>query len=86
MLKIARLVIVGLMFVLSCLAQPATATKNGRSVPQSYAEAAKHLLKRPAANVRWGLRIEYPGVMDLIETEAVIERLDALMAARQLEV
>mgnify|MGYP000296262312 CR=1 FL=1 len=51
-----------------------------------YAEAAERFLKSPAAKVRWGLRIEYPGVMDLIETEAVIERLDALMAARQLEV
>ena len=51
-----------------------------------YAAAAERFLHKPASKVRWGLRIEYPGVMDLIETEAVIERLDALMAARQLEV
>jgi heptosyltransferase I len=69
------------------------ATDANRSGPYSdlrwsinrYAEAATRFLGKPVSKVRWGLRIEFPGVMELIETEAVVERLDALMAWRQTE-
>lgn len=65
------------------------ATDPARSGPYSdrrwcvdrYDAAARLHLGRPAAQLRWGQKIERPGVMDLIETDAVIERLDAFMAA-----
>ena len=47
-----------------------------------YDEAARRFLGRPAAELRWGTKIERPGVMDLITPEAVIERLDALVRER----
>jgi heptosyltransferase I len=47
-----------------------------------YDAAARRFRGVPAAALPWGAKIEVPGVMDLIETEAVIERLDALLAAR----
>jgi len=47
-----------------------------------YEEAARKFLGKPAAAVRWGRRIEFPGVMDLIEVDAVKARLDALMQSR----
>jgi heptosyltransferase I len=47
-----------------------------------YPEAARQFLGREPAELRWGQKIERPGVMDLIETDAVIERLDALLQAR----
>jgi heptosyltransferase I len=47
-----------------------------------YDAAARRFRGVPAAALPWGTKIEVPGVMDLIETEAVIERLDALLAAR----
>lgn len=64
------------------------ATDSSRSGPYSdlrwsvdrYDAASRKFLGKPAAALPWGKRIEFPGVMDLIETEAVIERLDALMA------
>jgi heptosyltransferase I len=67
------------------------ATDAGRSGPyratewsvNRYAEAARRFLGKPVDKVRWGLRIEFPGVMDLIAIEDVVDRLDALMAARQ---
>jgi heptosyltransferase I len=46
-----------------------------------YEQAAQRFLKKPAADLPWTTKIEQPGVMDLIETAAVIERLDALLAA-----
>lgn len=48
-----------------------------------YSQAAERFMHKPASELPWGLRIEFPGVMDLIETDTVIERLDALMAERQ---
>ncbi len=48
-----------------------------------YDAAARRFRGRPAEALPWGTKLEYPGVMDLIETEAVIERLDALVADRQ---
>jgi heptosyltransferase I len=45
-----------------------------------YDAAALKFLNKPAASLPWGTKIEYPGVMDLIETEAVIERFEAFAA------
>jgi heptosyltransferase I len=44
-----------------------------------YDEAARRFLHRPASELRWGKRIELPGVMDLIGIDEVIERFDALV-------
>jgi heptosyltransferase I len=46
-----------------------------------YEAAAQKFSGRPAAELPWTTKIEQPGVMDLITPEAVIERLDALLAA-----
>lgn len=40
-----------------------------------YAEAARKFRHKEPQDLRWGQRIEYPGVMDLIETGAVIDKL-----------
>ena len=42
-----------------------------------YDAAARKYKGKPAVDLPWGTKIEYPGVMELIETEAVIERFDA---------
>ncbi|WP_414706877.1 glycosyltransferase family 9 protein [Rudaea sp.] len=42
-----------------------------------YDAAARKYKGKPAVELPWGTKIEYPGVMELIETEAVIERFDA---------
>ena len=47
-----------------------------------YDAAARRYRHRPASDLPWGHKIECQGVMDLIETDAVIERLDAFMATR----
>jgi len=47
-----------------------------------YDEAARRFRGVPANALPWGAKIEVPGVMDLVETGATIERLDALLAAR----
>lgn len=44
-----------------------------------YDTAARKYLHKPATDIPWGSKIEYPGVMDLIEVGDVIERLEALM-------
>ena len=46
-----------------------------------YDAAAGKFLDRPASALAWGTKIEFPGVMDLIETDAVIERFDAFAAS-----
>lgn len=43
-----------------------------------YDAAARKFLHKSAADVPWGTKIEYPGVMDLVEVEDVVERLDTL--------
>jgi heptosyltransferase I len=48
-----------------------------------YDAAARKFRKKPADALAWGSKLEYPGVMDLIEVEAVIERLEAFDEARQ---
>ncbi len=45
-----------------------------------YDAAARKFKDKPAAELPWGAKIEYPGVMDLIEIDAVIERFDAFAA------
>ncbi len=49
-----------------------------------YDEAARKYLGKPAADLPWGKKIEYPGVMDLIGVDDVVERLDALCAEQGL--
>jgi heptosyltransferase I len=41
-----------------------------------FAEAAEKFRGKRAEDLRWGTRIEDPGVMDLVEVEDVIEKLD----------
>lgn len=45
-----------------------------------YDAAARKFRKKPAAALAWGRKLEYPGVMDLIEVDDVIERLEAFAA------
>ena len=45
-----------------------------------YDAAARKFRGKPASELPWGTKLEYPGVMDLIEVEAVIERLEAFAA------
>ena len=44
-----------------------------------FAEAALKYRQSTAENLRWGTRIEEPGVMDLIDTTDVITKLDGFM-------
>lgn len=46
-----------------------------------YDEAVAQFLRIPAADVRWGRRVEFPGVMDLVTVEDATERFDAYAAA-----
>jgi heptosyltransferase I len=63
------------------------ATRCARSGPylsrewcvDQYDAAARQFLGRSAADLPWQAKIERPGVMDLIEVDAVRERLDRLM-------
>lgn len=47
----------------------------------SYDAAARRFRGKPASALKWGTKLEYAGVMDLIETEAVIETLDRFVAS-----
>ncbi len=42
-----------------------------------YPQAARKFRGKPPEALRWGHRIEEPGVMDLVTVDAVIDRLDA---------
>lgn len=42
-----------------------------------YDEAARRFLGKPGAELRWGKRVEFPGTMDLVTVDEVIERFDA---------
>lgn len=44
-----------------------------------YNNAAYQYLHKGAADIPWGTRIEYPGVMDLVRVDDVIEKLEALV-------
>jgi heptosyltransferase I len=43
-----------------------------------YDEAARKFMQRPAAELRWGQKVEVPGAMELIQVDDVIGRFDAL--------
>jgi heptosyltransferase I len=47
-----------------------------------FAEAARTFLGREPEQLPWNVKIEKPGVMDLIEPPAVIDKLDRLMQGR----
>jgi heptosyltransferase I len=47
-----------------------------------YDDAARQHLHKRAAEIPWGTKIEYPGVMDLVTTDDVVERLEAFTRAR----
>jgi heptosyltransferase I len=47
-----------------------------------FPEAAREFLGREPDQLPWNVKIERPGVMDLIEPSAVIEKLDRLMKER----
>ncbi|MGN6312825.1 MAG: glycosyltransferase family 9 protein [Rhodanobacteraceae bacterium] len=47
-----------------------------------YNNAAFQSLRKTAAELPWGTKIEYPGVMDLILVGDVVDRLEALTKAR----
>ncbi|HEY3520906.1 MAG TPA: glycosyltransferase family 9 protein [Rhodanobacteraceae bacterium] len=43
-----------------------------------YDAAARRFLHKSAAEIPWGAKIEQPGVMDLVEVDDVVDRLEAL--------
>ncbi len=47
-----------------------------------YDDAARHYLKKPAAEIPWGKKLEYPGVMELIQPQDVINELDSFMSRK----
>ena len=44
-----------------------------------FEEAALRFLGKPAEKIRWGRRLEFPGVMNLITPGEVIEKLEAIL-------
>ena len=46
-----------------------------------YAEAVAQFLEIAARDVRWGRRVEFPGVMDLVTVAEALDRFDAYAAA-----
>jgi heptosyltransferase I len=50
-----------------------------------YADAAARFMHRRTDQLRWGQRIERPGVMDLVGIDEVIGRFDAFCAGRDRE-
>ena len=75
----------------SCVGAPViglyAATPSKRSGPYNsielcvdrYKQAARKFRHKNPQELRWGQRIEFPGVMDLIDTADVIEKLDGFM-------
>ncbi|MDR3387723.1 MAG: glycosyltransferase family 9 protein [Rudaea sp.] len=47
-----------------------------------YDDAARKFRGKPASELAWGTKLEYPGVMDLIEVDDVIERLEVFALRR----
>lgn len=45
-----------------------------------YDAAARRFLKKPAAALRWGKRVEFPGVMDLVGVDEVSDCIDRCTA------
>ena len=56
---------------------------SGRWCVDKYPEAAWRFRRKPHEALPWGTKLEYPGVMDMIEVSDVTERLDHFMATRQ---
>ncbi len=54
-----------------------------RYVIDRYDAAARKFLGKPAEALSWGRKIEFDGVMDLVEVDAVSDALDRLVADRQ---
>jgi heptosyltransferase I len=48
-----------------------------------YDQAARRFLGKPASAIGWGKRVEFPGVMDLVGVEEVVERFDAFATWRE---
>jgi heptosyltransferase I len=48
-----------------------------------YAEAVEKFMRRPVAGLRWGQRVQMPGVMDLVGTDEVIRKFDQFCAQRR---
>jgi heptosyltransferase I len=46
-----------------------------------FDDAARQFLGKPASQVRWGRRIEFPGAMDLVTVDEVVARFEAFVAA-----
>lgn len=46
-----------------------------------YDDAARKYLHKPASEIPWGSKIEYPGVMDLITVDDVVRKLEAAVQA-----
>lgn len=46
-----------------------------------YDQAARRFLDKPASELRWGKRVEFPGVMELIGTDETRAKFDALAAS-----
>ncbi|PWK85351.1 glycosyltransferase family 9 protein [Fulvimonas soli] len=46
-----------------------------------YDAASRKFLGRPASEIPWGTKIEYPGVMDLVGVDEAIERFEAFAGA-----
>lgn len=46
-----------------------------------YDEAARRFLGKPASELPWGKRVEFPGVMDLITVDEVIAKFEAFRAS-----
>jgi len=44
-----------------------------------YDEAAKNIKHKPANDLKWGTKLEYDGVMDLIQAQDVTDKLDKLI-------
>lgn len=51
-----------------------------RFTTNHYDAAARRFLRKPGEALRWGKRVEFPGVMDLIGVEEVIDCLDRCVA------
>jgi heptosyltransferase I len=68
------------------------ATRTARSGPylsrpwciDRYEAAAQKYYGKSAAQLPWSLKIEKPGVMDLIGVAEVTAKLDALLATRKI--
>jgi heptosyltransferase I len=48
-----------------------------------YAQVAQQFMHKPAEQLSWVTKIEYPGVMDLLQPDAVIQKLDALQQTQR---